>query len=214
MLPLIAMSTLVLALGVAFLLAGYRLFHFLLPIWSFFVGFWVGAQGISVLLSQPFLDSAVGWITGIAIGLVLAAISYLFFAIGVVLLGGSFGAWLGASIMLLLGIDAGFLANVATFITAIIFAALTVFLDMKKHLIIGITAMVGASAVVTAVLLLSGTSSVNSFQVNGNLLRPVLDTSAFWLIGWLLLAAAGVAVQERTTRGFFLETDRQISEEA
>ena len=52
MLQVVAMSLLVLALGAAFLLAGYRLFYILLPIWSFVVGFWLGAQasaGIGLL---------------------------------------------------------------------------------------------------------------------------------------------------------------------
>lgn len=213
MFQLVAMSALVLALGVAFLLAGYRLFHVLLPIWSFFVGLWLGAQAITLLLGQPFLETAAGWLVGIATGLILAALSYLFFAIGVVLLGASFGAWFGASMMLLLGIRTGFISNMATIITAIIFAALTVFLDIKKHLIIAITAMVGSSAMVTAALLITGTATMDSFHLSGNLLRPVLNTSAFWLIGWLLLAVAGIAVQERTTRGFFLQTDRQLSNE-
>lgn len=213
MFQLVAMSALVLALGVAFLVAGYRLFHVLLPIWSFFVGLWLGAQAITLLLGQPFLESAAGWLVGIATGLILAALSYLFFAIGVVLLGASFGAWFGASMMLLLGISTSFISNMATIITAIIFAALTVFLDIKKHLIIAITAMVGSSAIVTAALLITGTTTMDSFQLSGNLLRPVLNTSAFWLIGWLLLAVAGIAVQERTTRGFFLQTDRQLSNE-
>jgi hypothetical protein len=205
---LIAMSSLVLALGVAFLLAGYRLFHILLPIWSFFVGFWLGAQLASLLFNQSFLASNVGWIVGIAIGLILASVSYLHFAIAVVLLGASFGAWLGASMMLLLGFGSGFLPTVATIITAIVFAALTVFLDIKKYLIIAITAMVGSSASITAALLLTGTAAMDSFQLHGNLLRPVLNSSAYWLIGWLLLSAAGVAIQDRTTKGFYLETDR------
>jgi hypothetical protein len=214
LLQLIATSTLVLALGIAFLLTGYRLFHILLPIWAFFVGVWLGAQVTALLLNQPFLDSAVGWIAGIAVGLILAALSYLFFAIGVVLLGASFGAWFGASMMLLMGIDTGFLSTLATITTAIVFAALTVFLDIKKHLIIVITALVGSSAIITGILLLSGTATMESMPLNGNFMRPILDTSAFWLIGWLLVAVAGVAVQERTTRGFFLEMDQQLSDES
>lgn len=213
MLQLIALSVLVLALGVAFLLAGYRHFYFLLPFWSFFVGFWLGAQATALILNQDFLATTTGWVVGAAVGLILAALSYLSFAIGVVLLGASFGAWLGASMMLLLGYGSGFLVNIATIITAIVFAALTVLLDIKKHLIIIITALVGSSAMVTSALLISGTVTMDSFQVNGNLLLPIQDTSALWLIGWLLLAVAGVAVQERTTRGFFLEMDRQYSEE-
>ena len=210
MFQLVAMSALVMALGIAFLVLGYRHFPILLPIWAFFVGFWLGAHGTALLLNQPFLASAVGWIAGMALGLVLAALSYLFFAIGVVLLGASFGAWFGASMMALMGFSSSFIASVATIITAIVFAALTVFLDIKKHLIIGITSFVGSSAIISAVLLISGTATMDSFHVNGNFLRPILDTSAFWLIVWLLLAVVGVAVQERTTRGFFLEMDQQL----
>ena len=214
MLQLIAMSVLVLALGAAFLLAGYRHFYFLLPIWSFFVGFWLGAQATALILNQDFMATTIAWVVGAAVGLVLAALSYLSFAIGVVLLGASFGAWLGASMMLLLGYGTGFLFNIATIVTSIVFAALTVILDIKKHLIIVITALVGSSAIVTAALLISGTVTMDRFQVNGNLLLPVRDTSAYWLIAWLLLAVIGVAVQERTTRGFFLDMDQQLSKES
>jgi hypothetical protein len=213
-LQLIAMSVLVLALGAAFLLVGYRHFYFLLPIWNFFFGFWLGAQATALVLNQEFLATITGWVVGLAIGLILAALTYLYFAIGVVLLGASFGAWLGASMMLLLGFGSGFLVNIATVVTAIAFAALTVILDIKKHLIIIITALVGSSAVVTAALLISGTVTMDRFQVNGNLLLPVVDTTAFWLIGWLLLSVVGVAIQERTTHGFFLEMDWQLSGES
>ena len=214
MLQVVAMSLLVLALGAAFLLAGYRLFYFLLPIWSFFVGFWLGAQATALLLDQDFLATATGWIAGLALGLILAALSYLFFAIGVVLLGASFGAWLGASMMLVLGFSGGFLVNAATIFTAIIFAALTVLLDIKKHLIIGITALVGASAMITAYSLITGTVTMESVGPGANLLGPVLDTSALWLIAWLLISVAGIAIQERTTRGYFLEVDRQYDDES
>lgn len=214
MLQVVAMSLLVLALGAAFLLAGYRLFYFLLPIWSFFVGFWLGAQASALLLGQDFLATSFGWIVGLGLGLIMAALSYLFFAVGVVLLGASFGAWLGASMMLVLGFSTGFLVNAATIFTAIIFAALTVLLDIKKHLIIGITALVGASAMITAISLITGTVTMDSFQLGGNLLGPVLDTSALWLIGWLLISVAGIAVQERTTRGFFLEVEQQYNDES
>lgn len=214
MLQVVAMSLLVLALGAAFLLAGYRLFYILLPIWSFVVGFWLGAQASALLLGQDFLSTTTGWIVGLALGMILAALSYLSLAVGVVLLGASFGAWFGASMMLVLGFDAGFLLNAATVFTAIIFAALTVILDVKKHLIIGITALVGASAIITAYSLFTGTLTMDRFQLGGNVLGPVLDTSAFWLIGWLLLSLAGIAIQERTTRGFYLEVDQQLNDES
>ena len=116
--------------------------------------------------------------------------------------------------MLVLGFSTGFLVNAATIFTAIIFAALTVLLDIKKHLIIGITALVGASAMITAISLITGTVTMDSFQLGGNLLGPVLDTSALWLIGWLLISVAGIAVQERTTRGFFLEVEQQYNDES
>ena len=214
MLQVVAMSLLVLVLGAAFLFAGYRLFYVLLPIWSFVVGFWLGAQASALLLGQDFLSTTTGWIVGLALGLILAALSYLSFALGVVLLGASFGAWFGASMMLVLGFDAGFLLNAATVFTAIIFAALTVILDIKKHLIIGITALVGASAIITAYSLFTGTLTTDRFQLGGNVLGPVLNTSAFWLIGWLLLSLVGIAIQERTTRGFYLEVDQQLNDES
>jgi len=209
-LQLICLSLLAFALGLVFLLAGYRFFLLLLPIWGFFAGLWLGAQTISILLGEGFLASVTALIVGIVVGLILAVLSYFFYSIGVLLLGASFGYWLGSAVMNVIGLDPGFVATVVAIIIATIFAALTVLLDVKKHLIVVITALGGASGLLISAVLVFGRISIADLQAGAaEALGVVIDDSIFWLILWLVLAAGGILVQEMTTREFYLEYDRK-----
>ena len=56
-LQVLCVSILALLLGLAALLAGYRLFLLLLPIWGFFAGFFIGAKlGPDVLLHAQVIQ--------------------------------------------------------------------------------------------------------------------------------------------------------------
>jgi hypothetical protein len=204
---LVFLSLLVLGLGLAFLLVGYRFFLILLPIWGFFAGFWLGAQAMSLLLNEGLFASIIAVVVGVAVGLILAVLSYLFYALGVVLLGATFGFWLGSGLMYAFFNDPGFLATIIGIIFALAFAVLTVLLDFKKHLIIVITAFGGASSILISALLIFGKVSVASLGLDQNILRPVLSDSIIWLVIWLLLIGIGIIIQEMTTRGYILDSE-------
>jgi len=108
---LIILAIVALGLGLAFLTVGYRFFLFLLPVWGFMGGVWLGAEVTSVLFGEGFLVSVTGLIISIVTGLVLAVLSYFFYAVGVLLLGASFGYWLSASLLYAIGFGPGFLVT-------------------------------------------------------------------------------------------------------
>ncbi len=51
---LLCMGLIALTFGLVVIFGGYRLFLVLLPIWGFFVGFYVGAQTIQVIFDVGF----------------------------------------------------------------------------------------------------------------------------------------------------------------
>ena len=210
LLLLILLALVALGLGAVLLLVGYRFFLLLLPIWGFVAGLWLGAETVSILLGEGFLVSVTGLAVGFVVGLIMAILSYLFYAVGVLLLGASFGYWLTAGLMYAVGFESGFLVTIAGVITAIIFATLTVMLDVKKHLAIIMTAFGGAGGISLAILLIFGVIAPEQLQAGGAAaLAAVIEDSVFWLLIWLALAIGGIIFQESNTREYYIEYDRQ-----
>ncbi len=210
---LLLLSLIALGLGLAFLLVGYRFFLLLLPVWGFFAGLWLGAQSISWVLGEGFLVSVTGLAVGFLVGLILAAFSYLFYSVGILLLGAFFGYWFSSIILYALGFAPGFLVSIASIISAIVFATLTVMLDVKKHLIIIITAFVGAGAILTSLMLLTGRITITNIQAGAaETLRLVFEESAIWMFLWLALTIISIVFQERSALDYLIKFDRQYDD--
>jgi hypothetical protein len=202
MFQVIIVAILALLLGAALCFAGYRLFLVLLPIWGFFAGFWLGAEGVSLLFGGGFLATVTGWVVGFVIGLFGALLSYLFYILGVAIVAAGFGAALGSGFMQAIGFEPGFMVAVVAVISAIIMAGLVVLLNIQKYVIIAITAIGGANAMILSVLLLLGRVSLDSLPGAGSSIRPILQDSWFWLIAWIILAVIGIVAQIRVNRNY------------
>jgi hypothetical protein len=202
-LQVLCVSTLTFMLGLAALLAGYRLFLFLLPIWGLFAGFFIGATVITLLLGDGFLVTVTGWVVGFILGLIFAILSYLFYIVGVAILAGSIGYALGAGLIYAVIPDANFIAFFVGLISAIIIAGITLVLNLQKWVIITITALGGSTAILTSLLLFFG--RIGLADMGNNPVQPVIQDSFFWFIFWFLLAAIGFAVQATTTQFYVLE---------
>lgn len=182
---------------------GYRLFLVMLPIWTFFGGFWLGAKGVTILLGEGFLATATGLTTGLILGIILAIFSWQFYDIGVALLGAIIGAWLGSNGMEALGYGKtdGFTILVAA-IAAIALGILTYIRHWQQFLVMIVSAVAGANAIVAGFLLLGGRVSIEQLRNAGSSIRPTLGDSAIWLFIWLGLAIAGIVMQFRSYRRF------------
>src|SRR5438128_3993489 len=114
---------LVLLVGAAFCFAGYRFFRVLIAIWGFFAGFLIGASGVVVLFGGGFLATVLGWIVGVVVGLIIAAVAYFFYVVAVVILGASVGYWIGIGLMSAIGFSSqGFLTVLVGIIAAVVLA--------------------------------------------------------------------------------------------
>jgi hypothetical protein len=200
---LICMSVLALIVGAVALLAGYRLFLLLLPIWGFFAGFSIGASAIVLLLGEGFLATITGWVVGFVVGLIFAVLSYLFYIIGVALLSATFGYFLGAGLVLLFTTEPGLLSTLVGLAGAVLVAVIVLAFNIQKPVLEFITAFGGATAILTGILLLFQRISLDSLGENP--VQMVIQDSWFWLIGWLILGFVGFAYQVSYNREYVLE---------
>jgi hypothetical protein len=197
-------------LGAAILLAGYRFFLVMLPIWGFFGGLWLGAYAVTLILGTGFLATTTGLVVGFAVGIIGAVLSYLFYIVGVLIIAGAFGGALASSIMSALGFDPGLIMAIVTIVSALIAAGLTLLLNLQKLVLIVLTAMAGAVLVVLAGMLAFGQVTVADLQAGGNAIQPIFEGSWFWGIVWLVLAVVGVVVQIRANRTYAFTRDMYV----
>lgn len=200
-LEVLAVSLLAVVIGALFCFLGFKFFLFLLPIWGFFAGFMAGAEVMNVLFGDGFLSVVTGWVVGFVLGLVFAVLSYLYYWVAVLLLGGTIGYAIGAGVMsALLDTSDGILVVAAGLIVGVVFAVGTAVLRAPKYLVIVLSAFGGSAAVVAGVLLLLGNIDLAAVE-HGIVAAAIneIESNWFWLIVWGILGALGVGYQVITT---------------
>lgn len=196
----ILLSLLAFGVGVVLLLWGYRAFLAMLPIFGFFAGLWLGAHAISVLFGTGFLADVTGLVTGLVVGVILALLSYLFYALGVVVVAAAIGYGLGAGLMQAIGLNAWWLVIPVGILVGVLVVILTLGFNLQKYVVIGLTAIAGANALVLSALVLFGRVTPGEIQRVGDAIQPVIQDSWFWGLAWIVLAIAGVVYQVMTNR--------------
>lgn len=181
---------------------GYRLFMVMLPIWSFFGGFWLGAKAVTILFGEGFLATTTGLTTGFILGVLLAIFSWLFYDIGVAVLGALMGAWLGSNTMEALGYGSSVFTILVAGGCALALGLLTYIRNWQQFLVMIASAVAGANAIVTGFLLLNGRVTIEGLRDAGSTIRPAFGDSFIWLLIWLGIAIAGIVLQFRSYRRF------------
>ncbi len=199
---LICTAIIALIIGVLALLAGYRLFLLLLPIWGFFAGFAMGAHATTLIFGTGFLSTVTSWIVGFVAGLIFAVLSYLIYIVGVALLSAAFGYFLGAGLALLF-FDPGLIVTLVGVAGAVVMAFIVLAFNIQKPVLEFVTAFGGATAVLAGLLLLLGRIPFEALGQNP--VRAVLDDSIFWLIVWLVLGFVGFGIQIASNRTYVIE---------
>lgn len=197
-------ALLAVVIGLIACFAGYRFFMFLLPIWGFFAGVWLGITGIQTIFSEGFLSGISGIIIGFILGIILALLSYLFYFVGVLILGGTIGYSLTSSILTNgFGLHTGFIVFLISLVVGLGFAILFIVLNAQKYLVVFITAFGGASVVVSGLLLLSNQISLNDISEAIGVFSPVSFSEGWlWWLVWLVMAVVGIITQTASTRKY------------
>jgi hypothetical protein len=193
------LGALAIAIGLAFCFWGFRVFLVLLPIWGFFAGFLLGANGVDYLLGEGFLATTLGWVVGFLLGLLFAVLSYLYYYVAVILLGGALGYQLTLGLMHWIGFEAdGILAFILALVGGAIFAVGFFLLHMPAVLVIVATAISGAGATLAGVAVALGIVDIE--ESTGG----IFGVHTQWDLGWIgiiaaiALAFAGAIYQTRT----------------
>jgi hypothetical protein len=195
------------AIGLAFCFYGFRLFLILLPIWGVVAGFLLGVNAITMLFGGAaeagLFATITGWVVGILLGLLFAVLSYLYYWVAIILLGGAldYQLTLGAFEWLNLNPD-GWIAFISALVVGAIFAVGFFLLHMPAVIVIVASALLGAGAAVAGVVvglgLIPVAERVNVFNAGIFGVYNLDDLSIIWLIGAIVLAFAGAIYQTRT----------------
>lgn len=193
------LGALSIAIGLAFAFWGFRVFLILLPIWGFFAGFLVGANGVEYLFGDAFLATSLGWVIGFLLGLLFAVLSYLYYWVAVILLGGVLGYELTLGLLQWIGFDtSGILAFLLALVGGAIFAIGFLLLRMPAVLVIVATAISGAGMTIAGVAIALGIVDITEAGTG------IFGLHKQWDLGWLgiilgiALAFAGALYQTRT----------------
>lgn len=196
------LELILLLIGLALNLYGYRLSTALLPVWAFLAGFWLGAELTAQTLNTDILGNVAGWAVGIGLGLVLALLSHFLHELKFGIIGAVTGYWIGSGLAAALGLGTGILSILAGIAAALVVAGLFYLLNVKKIVSMATTAIVGSYAILLAILLIIGRVSLASLETAGGSIRPILQESWIWPIIWLALALIGYIYQDRETRSY------------
>ncbi len=195
------------ALGLVFVLAGLRLFIAILPMGVFLVG-WYGTGMAFYHLGDEggLLQTSLSVLAGLAVGIALAALSYMLWYVGMLILVAATGATIGSGILAVFSAEADRLQ----FIVALIAAAVAFFIAYEFYVptwvvMVG-TSMFGAIAAVTGAMLALNRIEIDDLQ-NGPALAAV-NHSWFWGLAWAVIAFVGVWVQYLTARNTVLPEGR------
>ena len=189
------MAILAVVIGLAFAFGGWRFFLLLLPLWGFVVGFSLATEGMRALTGDGTFATVTGWVVGLVVALVFAGLAYLFYYAAIAIFAGTVGYTLGAAAWGIIGNEQGVIAFVIGLVVGVVLAIAVLALNVPRYLVIVLTGLGGAAAIVAGWFLLIGkvpADNVTWWQV-GHLIRD----SWFYLIVWGLIAAAGILAQLR-----------------
>jgi hypothetical protein len=206
----ILLSFFAFGIGIVLLLWGYRAFLAMLPIFGFFAGLWLGAQTVALLFGTGFFATVSGLVAGFVLGLLFALLSYLFYGAGVVAIAAIIGYALGAGLMQAFNLTAWWIVIPVGILAAALVVVLTLGFNLQKYVVIALTAIAGANALVLAALTLIGRVSPEDIQRAGDAIQPVLQDGWFWATAWIVIAIVGVAYQVVTTRITYFPQDDYV----
>jgi len=183
------------ALGVGFLFSfyGYKAMRLLLPLWGLVAGYWLGAELVHAITGDGFFGTTLSIVTGIAFGLAGAILSYLFYVIAITVFMGMLGYWMGAGLLIAIGLDPGFLTALVGIVVGLALAGFSLRVRAPKYFLLFFTALAGAALMVSGLLLLGNVVDLSLLQ-NGPI-NLVTEQSWLWQLLWLGVAAFGFSTQ-------------------
>ena len=191
----ILLGLLAIIAGFAMLLAGQFVLRLVIPVWGFLAGFAFGAGLVAELADERFLGTVLGWMLGLVFAVVFALLAYLYYYIAVVLAMGAFGFAIGSGLVVALGVDWNWVAVLVGTAVGVVVGLVAIFGNMPMIVLVFLSAIAGAVAVVGGLMLLVG--SLNSADFTRGDFTSTVENGWAWSLLLLVLAIIGIAVQAR-----------------
>lgn len=191
----ILVGALMIALGLVVCFAGLRVFLITLPIIGFITGFFIGAAGTRAVLGEGFLSTTTGVVIGLAAGIALAVLAYVFWYVGALLSAASSGALIGSALMNGIGVTSGWVVFIGAAIGAILLFLIATAIALPVWIVIINSAFLGSSAVLGGVLLVF--DQIDRADLGYGVAWAAIESSWFWLIAWTAIGTIGLLVQMR-----------------
>jgi hypothetical protein len=180
-------------IGLAFAFGGWRFFLLLLPFWGFLVGFNVGTDATTALFNDGTFATLLSWVVGLVFAVAFALFSYLYYYAAIALLGGAVGYVIGTSLWGLIGNEYGLIAFVIGLALGAVVAIGVIALNVPRLLVIVLTGLGGAAAVLAGWFILTG--QIPTDNIHWTMVGKLIKDSWFYLIVWAVIAAAGILAQ-------------------
>lgn len=189
----IVLGLVALVAGAVFCFNGYRAFRVVIPIWGAFVGFGAGAGLVSALTGDAVLAKPLGWVLGVVLALLFALFAYLYYAVAVILAMTSLGFLVGSALMTALGVEWTWVVTVVAVLVAVVFAAVAISSDMPRIVLVVVSAIGGATAIVGGVMLLG--STLDSEDLSRAAVTDRIDDTWYWWVAYAVLTVLGIVSQ-------------------
>lgn len=187
----VIVGVLTLLVGALFCFRGYLAMRIVIPIWAGLAGFVLGAAIVSD--DAGFLGSLLGWIVGLATALAFAIVAYLFYEVAVVIGMGAIGFTIATTVLAAFGVTWSWVIILAGVGLAALLAVVAILGDLPMVLLTVLTAIAGASAMVSGLMLMFGVVDLDDYTV-GATTEGVAD-DWWWYAIYFGLAIVGVVVQ-------------------
>ncbi|NCD20102.1 MAG: DUF4203 domain-containing protein [Actinobacteria bacterium] len=184
-----------LLIGALFCFRGNVALRAVMALWGAFVGFWLGAGAASGLSGEPLLGGPISWIVALLVALLFGVLAYAFYALAVVIGMGSIGLGLGTAITAGLGVENSAVVIAVGVLGAVALAILAVTTNLPYVLLVVVSAIGGAAAMVGGLILVLGVVTLDADQAA---IQDAVGTQWWWTVVHLALAVAGVVVQLRS----------------
>lgn len=191
----VALGMIALAAGGFLCFRGQLVLRLVIPFWGALAGFSLGAGLVAGLADQRFLGTVLGWSLGFAFALVFAVLAYLYYAVGVIITMAWIGFVLGATLMVALGVEWSWLIVLSGVAVGSVLALVAILSDLPMLLLIWLSAIGGASAATTGLMLLFG--AIDSADFADETVTRRIQDDWWWYAVFVLLALVGALSQTR-----------------
>ncbi len=180
------------ALGLLLCFRGYAAMRWIFALLGGVAGWQLGSWAATYIRFDPDFDTALRWGATVFAAILFACLAYAFFVTGVMLAVG----WLGYTLGLVMANSLGLTdwqAVAAPWTVAVLLVIAALVSKLPKLLLVILTGVVGAAAIIAGALALIG--SVNIMKLDAAVL---LGNGLLWNLGFVALAGAGIVVQFRS----------------